>query len=90
MEPITDIQPMPELPPHNCRKVIENVYLALDGEMSHQDMRTFLADIRRCSHCLEHYQVEESFKHFLQQRIERKCPPQDLKDRIRSRLNGEA
>lgn len=89
MEPLTDFQPLPDLPPHDCGKVVQKVYLALDGEMSQQDMQGFMADIKRCSHCLEHYQVEESFKRFLQHRIERKCPPQGMRENILSRLSGE-
>jgi anti-sigma factor (TIGR02949 family) len=89
MEPISDIQPMPDLPPHDCGQVVQKVYLALDGEMSQADMRVFLADIQRCSHCLEHYKVEERFKQFLQHRLERKQPPNGIREQILNRLNGE-
>jgi anti-sigma factor (TIGR02949 family) len=74
------------LPKHDCSQVVQKIFLALDGEMSEPDMRLFLADIQRCSHCLDHYDVEQSFKEFLRHRIERKAPPSGMRDRITERL----
>lgn len=75
-----------ELPKHDCYQVVEKVFLALDGEMKEADMRLFLADVNRCSHCLEHYQIEQSFKEFLTLRIERKAPPNGMRDSISAQL----
>jgi mycothiol system anti-sigma-R factor len=75
-----------QLPKHDCYQVVEKVFLALDGEMQEADMRVFLADINRCSHCLEHYEIEQSFKEFLTHRIARKVPPNGMRDSITAQL----
>ena len=70
------------LPQHDCNSILQKVYLCLDGEMSSQEEEIFLADIERCSHCLQHYQIEESFKTFLTSRIERRKMGEDKKRNI--------
>lgn len=78
---------------HDCRKTIQMVMLALDGELSRDEEIRFMQDIKICSHCLEKYNIEKEFKMFLHSKVQKKCCAEDLKRNIRlqiSRLRGES
>ncbi len=65
---------------------MSRVYMALDGALSEQEMRDFLAELNRCSCCFKSYEVEKAFKQFLMSRIERRCLSADAQDRLRNNL----
>lgn len=71
---------------HDCNKVLSKVYLALDGAMTTDEEKAFLADLNKCSCCLDHYQIERSFKDFLTAKIERKCVDNSMVSSIKSQL----
>jgi hypothetical protein len=71
---------------HNCDQVKSMVYMALDGALSEQEMRNFLAELDRCSCCFKSYEAEKAFKQFLLSRIERKCMAADAQQRLRANL----
>ena len=52
------------LPKHDCSKFVEQVFLVLDGEMSEEETNLFIQDIERCSHCLQHYNIEKELLFF--------------------------
>lgn len=72
---------------HNCTDVLSKVYLALDGELSGEEEKQFLEDLKACNYCLERFHIEKSFKQFLSERISKKCCTDGLVDKIRTRLN---
>lgn len=71
---------------HECDKVLSKVYLALDGAMSREEEKAFLTDLRKCSCCLDHYNIEQVFKHFLTEKIERKQVSKATIDQIRVQI----
>lgn len=73
---------------HECIKVLSKVYLALDGAMTTDEEKAFLADLKKCSCCLDHYRIEKSFKDFLTDKIERKCVDQTMVTSIKSQLQA--
>jgi len=74
--------------PHDCSALMTKVMRALDGEMTEKEEKEFLDDINQCSHCLENYNIEKSFKEFLSNKLERKTISasviQHIKDKIHS------
>jgi len=49
---------------HDCSEVISRVFLALDGELTHDEETEFMAELNRCSWCLEQFNIEKAFKEF--------------------------
>ncbi|MFT7588579.1 MAG: anti-sigma factor (TIGR02949 family) [Limisphaerales bacterium] len=60
---------------HSCKDVLQKVNLALDGELSEGEMKSFLIEVDNCSHCFQSYDTEKAFKEFLINRIEKKPMP---------------
>ena len=73
---------------HNCNKVLSKVYLALDGALTTEEEKAFLADLNKCSCCLDHYHIEKSFKDFLTDRLERKEMNPTLVGSIKDRIQA--
>ncbi len=71
---------------HDCSSVISKVFLALDGELNAQEEKELLAEVNRCSHCLEHYNIEKSFKDFLQQKIESRKAKSNIISSIKTKI----
>jgi len=71
---------------HDCSKVISKVFLALDGELSDTEEREFLAELDKCSCCLESYSIEKAFKAFLISKIRRKEVAETCIDEIKEKI----
>ena len=74
--------------PHDCTALMRKVMMSLDGEMTEQEEKEFLADINQCSHCLDNYQIEKSFKQFLSSKLKRLSIPSSLIKDIRNKIIG--
>ena len=72
---------------HDCSEVISRVFLALDGELTHDEETEFMAELNRCSWCLEQFNIEKAFKEFLSNKLQRKeVQPgiiKEIKDKIK-------
>jgi len=75
---------------HNCTKVLSRLFLALDGELTEEEEKQFLAELNECSGCLEHYEVEKLFKGFLSDKIQKKHVKPQIVQEIRNRINSVA
>ena len=73
---------------HSCRTLLQKVMLSLDGEMSEEEERVFFDEVTKCSTCLEHYNIEKSFKEFLCAKIARKTISPDVIISIREKVLG--
>lgn len=71
---------------HDCSKVLSKVFLALDGEMTEEEEKSFLQQLQECSCCLDHFEIEKEFKNFLQQKVEKKCVKEDTVSSIKSKI----
>ena len=74
---------------HDCKETLQKVMLALDGELTSEEEKSFLHELEICSYCLEHYSIEKSFKEFLCQRVSRKNITPSIVESIRKQLFGE-
>lgn len=75
---------------HDCTKVLSKVFLALDGEMTEAEEKTFLQQLQECSCCLDHFEIEKEFKNFLQNKIEKKCVKDETVSSIKSKIKNSA
>ena len=73
---------------HDCKNTLEKVQLALDNELTEIEEKQLLDEINNCSYCLEKYEIEQSFKKYLCNKVKRHpCNPQ-LADQIRNSINN--
>ena len=70
--------------PHDvdCSRVIEQVYLYLDGEMSDTDCATVRRHLEECAGCLREYGLEQVFKAL----VARSCGCDEMPVEARERL----
>jgi hypothetical protein len=71
---------------HDCNEILSKVSLALDGALTSDEEKEFLEQLNQCSCCLEKYNIEKSFKLFLQMKVERKPVSQRCIDSLREKL----
>lgn len=74
--------------PHDCSALMKKVMMSLDGEMNEQEETEFLKDINQCSHCLENYNIEKSFKQFLHDKLKRKSISRSFIENIKAQITG--
>jgi anti-sigma factor (TIGR02949 family) len=74
--------------PHDCSEVISRVFLSLDGELSKEEEKEFFEEIKRCSWCLEHYNIEQAFKEFICSKLGRKEVNPKLITEIKSKIKN--
>jgi len=76
--------------PHDidCREVLEQVYVYLDGEMTDEDCHHIREHLDECSPCLRQFGVEQDIKAL----VARKCgcdrAPVELRVRVLARLQS--
>jgi polyhydroxyalkanoate synthesis regulator phasin len=73
---------------HDCSKVLSKVFLSLDGEMSAEEEKVFLEELKQCSCCLDHFEIEKEFKNFLQHKVEKRCVKEDTVASIKSKIKS--
>jgi mycothiol system anti-sigma-R factor len=70
----------------DCAKVIEQVYLYLDGELPDDDCAELRTHLEDCAPCLREYGLEQAFKAL----VARSCPcdetPPDFKEKVLDKL----
>jgi mycothiol system anti-sigma-R factor len=70
----------------DCAKVIEQVYLYLDGELADADCTELRTHLEDCAPCLREYGLEQAFKAL----VARSCPcdetPPDFKEKVLDKL----
>lgn len=75
---------------NNCNRLMKLVSIALDGGMSPSEEQHFLEEISKCDYCLTRFEIEKSFKQFLQTKVNKKPVSQSCIDSIKAKLNGQA
>jgi hypothetical protein len=71
---------------HDCNEILSKVSLALDGALTSEEEKEFLDQLNQCSCCLDKYQIEKSFKIFLQLKVERKVVSQPCIESLKQKL----
>jgi hypothetical protein len=73
---------------HDCRKTLEKVRLALDNGLTEEEEKQLLIEINMCSYCLEKFEIEQSFKKYLCDKVKRHpCNPK-LAEQIRISIHN--
>ncbi|GAC1328808.1 MAG: mycothiol system anti-sigma-R factor [Mycobacteriales bacterium] len=74
--------------PHetDCRDVIEEVYLYLDGELDEESRRKVRTHLDECSPCLRQYGLEQSVKALVARCCGGDAAPAELRERVMIRL----
>ena len=75
---------------HDCNEVIAKLEVLLDGELDQEVEAQLIKEIKDCPGCLEHYNVDKSFKDFLQNKLERKCCTEKLKHEILEKIKQDS
>jgi len=73
---------------HNCREVIAKVEELIDGELNDVAQDRLIKEINRCPSCLEHYNIDKAFKEFVNERVQRKCCAQRMKEEILQKIKN--
>jgi len=74
---------------HDCEALMKQVMLMLDGEMSEQQEKEFMNNICNCTHCLESFHIEKSFKECICNGIKRKSIPDSVLNSIREKIKSQ-
>ncbi len=76
--------------PHDidCRQVIEQVYLYLDGEMTDEGCADIRQHLDECSPCLRAYGVDQDIKTLIARKCGCDTAPSELKVRVLARLQS--
>lgn len=74
--------------PHetDCREVLEEVYLYLDLECSHERREVIRRHLDECSPCLREYGIEQEVKALVARCCGAESAPEELRDRLRRKL----
>ncbi|MDH3710517.1 MAG: zf-HC2 domain-containing protein [Cyclobacteriaceae bacterium] len=75
---------------NDCEKCLELLELIMDGEASPEEEKLFHKHIDACLPCYETYNLEASIKKLLQTKLKRKQVPDDLIQKIRSKIRSTA
>ena len=60
---------------HNCKEVLSQFNLMLDGELNPKEEQNVMCELQRCMHCLQEFNLEEKYRKFIQERVKKKpCP----------------
>ncbi|GAA3461391.1 mycothiol system anti-sigma-R factor [Saccharothrix longispora] len=70
----------------DCSEVLAEVYLFLDHECDEKRKTLLAAHLDECHPCLEQYGIEEHLKALLARKCGGELAPEELKQRLRTRL----
>lgn len=71
---------------HNCKEVVDQVHLMLDGELNAKEEQDVLCELQRCMHCLDEYNLNKRFKDFMQSKLEKKNISAECIKRIKAQI----
>lgn len=71
---------------HNCKEVVDQVNLMLDGELNAKEEQDVLCELQRCMHCLDDFNLQKRFKDFMQNKLEKKNISAECIERIKNQI----
>lgn len=71
---------------HNCKEVVNQVNLMLDGELNAKEEQDVLCELQRCMHCLDEFNLQKRFKEFMQNKLEKKNISAECIERIKNQI----
>jgi mycothiol system anti-sigma-R factor len=73
----------------NCREVLEEISLILDGELSPERCEELRVHLDRCTECFGRHETERLFKHLVRSKCGCEAAPPELVTRIRFAIEME-
>ncbi|MGH2668859.1 MAG: mycothiol system anti-sigma-R factor [bacterium] len=70
----------------DCRQVIAELFLYIDGEIAGGQCAGIEAHLRRCAPCLNHVDFERELKEFVRRKCSEGAAPPDLVARLKDHL----
>lgn len=71
---------------HNCRELADKLEALVDGELTSEEEKALLAEIRKCPKCLDELNIQKQYKEFIISKLDRKCCHQEIMQVIRQQL----
>ncbi len=71
---------------HDCIKIADKVEALVDGELTQEEEKELLAEIRKCPKCLDELNIQKQYKEFIIKKLDRKCCHQEIMQVIRQQL----
>jgi mycothiol system anti-sigma-R factor len=70
----------------DCRKVLAEVYLYLDGQLDEEQVGTFKLHLDACSPCLAEYGIEEHVRLLVSRCCGGETAPEELRHKVMTRI----
>lgn len=74
---------------HDCQDVVNQFNLMLDGALNSKEEQDVMCELQRCMHCLEEFNLEEKYRQFIKEKIEKKCVTQEFLHRLKNCVKSE-
>ena len=74
---------------HDCKEVVTHFNMLLDGALNPKEEQNVMCELQRCIHCLEEYNLEEKYRNFLKDKIDKKSVSPECIEKIKDLLNKE-
>lgn len=74
---------------HNCIEISKKLEAMVDGELTQQEEKEMLAEIRKCPKCLDELNIQKQYKQFIINKLDRKCCHQEIMQVIRQQLKAD-
>lgn len=71
----------------NCRQVVAQLFLYIDGEIGVDDCAGIELHLRRCAPCMDHVSFERDLKALVRRKCAEGQPPGDLTERLKLRMS---
>lgn len=86
---MTDLNSPTQNMAHDCDKVMKQIELALDGQLSPTEEQQLVHSLEECNYCMKKYNIEKSFKDLIITSIKKRCAPQNLIDQIKNIVSSQ-
>lgn len=70
----------------NHEKCMQMIQAVLDGSATPEEFEHYKKSISECMPCIEGYELEKSIKEALNQKVQRKCCPQNTISTIKTKI----
>lgn len=75
---------------HDCNEVVTHFNMLLDGALNPKEEQDIMCELQRCIHCLEEYNLEEKYRAFLKDKIEKKSASPECIQKIKDFIEKES
>ncbi len=73
----------------NCQKLADLVPVILDGEATAEEKDFFKSHANGCKPCMSKYNIEQKLLKAVRDKLNRKCCPERLKNKIKKTIQSE-